>query len=66
MTRLNKKLSEILKMEVSNANSYDGVLFFTVETELEAYKAAYYYRYNKHVKVEFSENVQLWSVRVGS
>ena len=64
MSRLEQKLSETIKMNVSNAHLDNGVLSFTVETELDAYKAAYYYRYSRDVKVEFAPNVSLWHVTV--
>jgi len=66
MTRINQKLSEQFKTEVTNGHSNDGRLSFTVASELVAYKAAYYYRNSAQAEVKFAPNVGLWLVTVWS
>ena len=45
------------------AKFHDG-FSFTVESELDAYKAAYEYRACKRVKVTYAPNVGEWLVQV--
>jgi hypothetical protein len=52
-----------LKMKIDNFASYGDGISFTTETELEAYKAAYYYRFCKTVRVMKAE-IPGWLVQV--
>jgi len=64
MTQANQKLTEMFKTEVSNYAKYDDGMSFTMTDELAAYKAAYYYRNSKEVKVTWAQNIDAWLVQV--
>ena len=62
--RAAKSVGREVGAEVSNfAWNADG-FSFTVATELEAYKAAYKYRYAKEVLVKHAPHIGAWFVRV--
>jgi hypothetical protein len=58
------RISKDLGMKISNFADYGDGFSFTVETELEAYKAAYKYQGVKKVVVKFAPNVNAWLVQV--
>lgn len=61
----NKMVSEELGgVAVSNFCQHSNGITFTVESELDAYKAAYKYRYCKKTNVNFSEDIGAWVVQV--
>lgn len=62
--KMNSRMSDALEMKVSNFLKYDDGFSFTVNTELEAYKAAHKYQFAKETKVSFAPNVNKWSVSV--
>lgn len=59
-----ESLGNSIGMTIDNFAAFHDGFSFTVPTELEAYKAAYHYRYSDKVTVKFSPNVSLWSVSV--
>lgn len=64
-----KQLSEFLENTfghpITNLLDYDDGFGFTVDTEAQAYKAAYMYRYAKRgTTVRYAPNVEKWSVQV--
>lgn len=72
MTRALHKNPQTGKLEIiktSNFLDYPGNhdhagFSFTVESELDAYKAAYEYRYCRRVEVKFAGGVKKWQVSV--
>lgn len=62
--RMEETLSDEFEMKISNlAYHHDGISF-TVETELEAYKAAYKYQFRPEVIVKEATNIEAWLVQV--
>jgi hypothetical protein len=60
--RRTKKAETIIQRELTLV---DWGFHFFVDSEIEAYKAAYVYRHSPHgVKVEFAAGVQQWMVTV--
>jgi hypothetical protein len=57
-------LGNSIGMSIDNFAQYHDGFSFTVETELEAYKAAYKYQGCKKVVVKYAPNVYLWSVQI--
>ena len=64
--RRNHNISKVVGCAVSESEKYDNGFSFCVETELDAYKAAYAYRTMPSVKVSQALNVNLWLVQVFS
>jgi hypothetical protein len=62
--RRNNNISKVVGCEVLESEIYDNGFSFCVETELQAYKAAYEYRNMRDVKVSYAPNVKLWLVQV--
>lgn len=61
----NLKTQETEKIEIQDLEQTDWGFRFFVETELEAYKAGYQYRFNTHgYKVEFAGGCGKWMVTV--
>jgi len=61
--RIKLGVSNELGMVIDNFANYGDGVSFTVPTELEAYKAAYHYRFCKNVRV-MKANVPGWLVQV--
>lgn len=61
---MDERMTSHLRMKVENMSMYHDGFSFTVETELEAYKAAYAYRRSKTTKVRFAPNINQWLVQV--
>ena len=56
-------LSNSLGFEINNFLEYHDGFSFTVDTELEAYKAAYKYQ-GLRTTVKYAPNINKWSVHV--
>ena len=59
-----RSLSRSIGVKISNLNDYSDGFSFTVETELEAYKAAYKYKHAKNCVVSEAPNISAWAVQV--
>lgn len=59
-----KSLEKNLGMKIDNFSEYSDGFSFTVQTELEAYKAAFKYRGCENTWVKYAPNVSAWSVQV--
>jgi hypothetical protein len=65
LTIKNRKTNKPEQIIQNELTQNDWGFRFFVETELDAFKAAYLYRNNEHgVKVEFAQGVQKWMVTV--
>lgn len=62
--RAEQSISAVLGIQISNFGKHADGFSFTVQTEFEAYKAAYKYRYSKRVYVTEAPNVKAWLVQV--
>ena len=59
-----QKVQSALPMGINRfAEHHDG-FSFTVATELDAYKAAYIFRFAKFIKVKLAPNVNEWLISV--
>lgn len=61
--QVTKSLARNLGMEIFDLFTYHDGFSFSVNTELEAYKAAYKYQTLKTV-VSYAPGVQMWRIRV--
>lgn len=59
----NSKITAAIGIKVQNYCSHHNGFSFTTESELDAYKAAYAYRYSD-VRVKEAPNVDAWLVQV--
>ncbi len=59
-----KRVQGALPMGISNFAEHQDGFSFTVATEIDAYKAAYVYRFTKNVIVSFAPNISEWLVQV--
>jgi len=65
LTTRNKRTDKAEAIRQRDLTKTDWGFHFFVDGELEAYKAAYLYRYNRYgVKVEFAGGIQQWMVTV--
>lgn len=60
-----RRISNALGFEVGNFASYSDGFSFTVETELNAYKATYkYHGPNNRLVVKYAPNINKWLVQL--
>lgn len=64
MDKMNKGISKVVGCKVFASEKYENGFSFCVDTELDAYKAAYAYRTMKIVNVLYSANCECWLVQV--
>jgi hypothetical protein len=62
--RQEASLSNELGCKIENLHPFSDGFSFTVQDELDAYKAAYRYRYAEDVYVKYAPNVNVWLVQV--
>ena len=61
----NPRTNQMEVIKVSDLQMEDDRFFFFVESEADAYKAAYQYRYNKTPpRVDYSQSLGKWFVSV--
>ena len=60
----NKKTEKLEAIKQREIRCEGSVLSFFVDTELEAYKAAYQFRHGGETRVEYSKNLNDWYVTV--
>lgn len=64
IARMEKSLSNELDTKVTNFADFSDGISFTVETELDAYKAAHKYQFCKKTSVKEAPAVSGWLVQV--
>jgi hypothetical protein len=65
LTHKNRQTNKAENIKQHDLEMVDWGFHFFVDSEIEAYKAAYQYRNSKHgCKVEFASGVQRWMITV--
>jgi hypothetical protein len=64
IARMEKSLSNDLNTKVTNFSDFSDGFSFTVETELDAYKAAHKYQFCRETSVKEAPAVDGWLVQV--